>query len=139
MSRSGYCNDIDRWDHIKWRGQVASAIRGKRGQHFLRDLIAALDAMPDKRLITSTLGNRDGDVCALGSVMHARGIPFKPSDDEYDFDSEWVAKQLNIADQLVREIVYENDECAWSREAPENRWVRMRRWAQEHLITEAQP
>lgn len=45
MSRSGY-NDysIDNWDLIRWRGQVASAIKGKRGQAFLRELIEALVA-----------------------------------------------------------------------------------------------
>lgn len=30
MSRSGYNDDIDNWQMIKWRGQVASAVRGKR-------------------------------------------------------------------------------------------------------------
>ena len=38
MSRSGYSDDLDNWDLIRWRGQVSSAIRGKRGQGFLREL-----------------------------------------------------------------------------------------------------
>lgn len=53
MSRSGYTDDDD--DPLatgRWRAQVRSAIRGKRGQAFLRELIAALDAMPEKALIT---------------------------------------------------------------------------------------
>ena len=48
MSRSGYSDDIDdNWAHIMWRGRVASSIRGKRGQAMLRELLAALDAMPE--------------------------------------------------------------------------------------------
>ena len=55
MSRSGYSDDLETWQLIKWRGQVMSAIRGKRGQKFLRELLAALDAMPKKILITEDL------------------------------------------------------------------------------------
>lgn len=32
MSRSGYSEDLDMWDLIRWRGAVKSALRGKRGQ-----------------------------------------------------------------------------------------------------------
>lgn len=73
MNRSGYSDDIDHWELIKWRGMVASAIRGKRGQRLLIDLIAALDAMPEKRLIADQL-ECDGEVCALGSVGRSRQI-----------------------------------------------------------------
>jgi len=43
MSRSGYVDngDIEQWDLIRWRGAVASAIRGKRGEE-LRAKIAEL-------------------------------------------------------------------------------------------------
>lgn len=61
MSRSGYNDDIDNWALIKWRGQVASAIRGKRGQKMLRDLLAALDAMPEKSLIVHELESESGE------------------------------------------------------------------------------
>lgn len=68
MSRSGYCDDYD-CDPLplgRWRGQVASAIRGKRGQAFLRELVAALDAMPEKRLIANDL-EQAGNVCAIAA------------------------------------------------------------------------
>lgn len=52
MSRSGYADWCDdNWAMIRWRGAVASAVRGKRGQAFLRELATTLDAMPEKRLI----------------------------------------------------------------------------------------
>lgn len=129
MSRSGYSDDIDQWALIRWRGQVASAIRGKRGQQFLRDLVAALDAMPEKRLITNSL-EEGGNVCAIGSVGKARGVDMTGLDPD---DSETVAHAFNIADQLAREIVYENDEGPYA-ETPEERWSRMRAWAAANLF-----
>jgi hypothetical protein len=56
MSRSGYDEDMD--DPLalgRWRAQVASSTRGKRGQKLLRDMLAALDAMPEKRLVSGVL------------------------------------------------------------------------------------
>lgn len=46
MSRSGYSDDCD--DPLqegRWRAAVNSAIRGKRGQAFLREALAALVAV----------------------------------------------------------------------------------------------
>ncbi len=82
MSRANYCDDLDQWDMIRWRGQVASAIRGKRGQTFLRDLLAALDGLADKRLIKDELITEEGDVCAIGALGLARGIEMKDLDPE---------------------------------------------------------
>ena len=39
MSRSGYCDELEQSELAMWRGQVASAIRGKRGQAFLVELL----------------------------------------------------------------------------------------------------
>lgn len=65
MSRSGYTEDCDGWQLIMWRGAVASALRGKRGQAFLKEMLAAFDALPEKKLTQNTL-EKDGAVCALG-------------------------------------------------------------------------
>jgi len=56
LSRSGYSDDYDdeRMAAL-YRGAVASSMRGKRGQAFLREMIEALDAMPEKRLIADSL------------------------------------------------------------------------------------
>lgn len=54
MSRSGYNDDCDGWALIRWRGAVNSAINGKRGQAFLRELVAALDAAYDDFLAYAT-------------------------------------------------------------------------------------
>jgi hypothetical protein len=124
MSRAGYNEDIDQWALIRWRGQVASAIRGKRGQDFLRELIDALDALPEKKLVAEHL--QDGpNVCAIGSVGIRRGVDLTKLDPE---DPEGIADAFGIAHQLVREIEWMNDE-AWYDEKPEHRWKRMREWA----------
>lgn len=136
MSRHGYCDDIDdnAWGTICWRGAVASAIKGKRGQAFLRELAAAMDTMPVKRLIRCDLRDSDGEVCALGTVGAARGIDMTAIDPE---ERDVVAKTFGIAEAMAAEIMYENDEGVW-KETPEQRWQRVRKWVSRQLI-EAQP
>ena len=128
MSRSGYnddCYDDEwQWAMIRWRGAVASAIRGKRGQAFLRELLAALDQMQSKRLIAHDLV-KEGEVCALGALGYARGVPMDRWDPE---DIEGVAGAFRITDALAKEIVYENDEVGDYKETPERRYKRMRNW-----------
>jgi hypothetical protein len=134
VSRSGYVDDddIDQWAHIRWRGQVASSIKGARGQAFLRELIEALDAMPEKRLIAKDLES-SGNVCAIGSVGVRRGVDLAVLDPH---DPEGISDAFGIAHQLVREIEWENDEGAWD-ETPEQRWTRMRAWAVSRVRSEA--
>lgn len=144
MSRSGYSEDFEQWDHICWRGAVKSAIRGKRGQAFLREMLGALDAMPDKRLIKNELvepnlisvshwGLQEGPplVCAIGSVGQARGIDMAEIDPE---DRDTVANIFGISPAMAAEIVYENDE-GWGswRESPERRFERMRAWVASQI------
>lgn len=162
MSRSGYSEDgEDGWGLIRWHGQVASAIKGKRGQVFLRDLLEALDAIPEKRLIADHLVVTPADtygpptcveyyretgrpaecgVCAIGSVGLRRGVDMSNLDpDNYD----QVANAFGIAHQLAQEVVWLNDEAGigtydensrkWMPETPEARWQRVRGWATKNL------
>lgn len=125
---------METWDMIRWRGAVASAIRGKRGQAFLRELLVALEAMPDKRLITEDLVC-EGEVCALGALGRARKLEMSRIDPE-DYDG--IADAFDIAPALVREIEWENDECGSSRETPEERWIRVRAWVRSRLRVEVE-
>jgi len=92
MSRHGYV-DFDGEDVLaegRWRGAMLSAIRGKRGQAFLRELIEALDALPAKELAAHSF-TRGGEVCALGSVALKRGLDvseFEPGEGEDSWDDE---------------------------------------------------
>jgi hypothetical protein len=112
-----------------WRGQVASAIRGKRGQTLLRELLEALDAMPEKRLIAHAL-KKDGEVCALGSLGIKRKIELDTLHPE-NYDA--LADTFGVAHQLIQEIEFMNDEAATWKETPEHRWQRMRNWVSANL------
>ena len=132
MSRSGYTDDIeDPWRWIMYRGAVKSSIRGKHGQAFLRELIAALDAMPVKSLVEGEL-QADGEFCALGVVGQARGIDLTKLNTE-----DWLqlSETFGIAPTLAREIMYENDEgSCWHEARGTNRWAHVRRWAEGQLV-----
>lgn len=164
MSRSGYSDDCeDQWGLIRWRGAVNSAIKGKRGQAFLREALSALDAMPEKTLTTNEL-EADGEFCTLGVVGHARGLALDRLD---TYDRESVAAAFGISAALAAEIMYENDEAVcdwrsvtvqivgpmrprhpdWGRHdrhyteadptAGARRWASMRKWVADNLITAA--
>jgi hypothetical protein len=132
MGRSGYNEDgdYDQWLNIMWRGQVASAIRGKRGQAFLRELIDALDALPEKVLVEGELQNKDGQVCALGAVGLKRGIDVSPFD---VFDYDTLSGVFGVAHQMIQEIEWMNDECVYGENKDARRWEQMRQWAVNNL------
>lgn len=145
MSRSGYTDDGD-YDYeiswINWRGAVKSAIRGKRGQAFLYEMLHAMAALPTRRLISDELATPDlltcshwglfetESVCAIGAVGKARGIDMSNIDPE---DYHTVAGKFGIAEALAQEIVYLNDEAGW-KETPEQRFERMRKWIENNLF-----
>lgn len=107
MSRSGYTDDVeDQWALIRWRGAVASSIRGARGQAFLQELLAALDSLPEKRLIANNL-QAEGAFCTLGALGAARGLDMAHIDPE---DRDAVASSFGVAEALAADVMYLNDE-----------------------------
>jgi hypothetical protein len=128
MSRSGYDDYCDGWDLVRWRGAVKSALRGKRGQAFLRELVAALDAIESHELISSEL-EQNGQVCALGSVGVRRGLDMAGID---PYDRREVARAFGIAEAMAAEVMHENDEARRVK-TPRQRWEHMRSWAIAHL------
>jgi len=134
VSRSGYSDDCDEGYGL-WRGAVTKAINGRRGQAFLRELAAAMDAMPEKKLITDRL-EHEGCYCTLGVVGAARGIDMAKIDYE---DAESVGYAFGISRAMAAEIEFMNDE--WGEyslpynehETAEERWTRMRQWVADHI------
>lgn len=123
-NRSGYSEDCENLN--LYRGTVARATYGKRGQAFFRDLVAALDAMPVKRLIEGMF-EVQGEICALGSLARQRGLDMNRLSAA---DNDERGEMLGIARQLAAEVMYENDEGYFGpRETPEQRWTRVRAWA----------
>lgn len=136
MGRHGYVDDLDQQAQAMWTGRVLSAIRGQRGQAMLRDLGAALDAMPTKRLVARSLQTQDGDVCTLGCLAAAKGMDFTEYSDADEYDLQELNGELaaafDVAECMVQEIEWNNDECGKHDESPEERWTRMRRWVKRH-------
>ena len=126
MNRSGY-GACDEDEADEWLRDVANAIASPKGQAFLRELAAAMDAMPEKVLIANELVDKEGDCCTIGAACKARGI------DATHMDSAAVAEWLGAPLLLVAEIIDVNDGY---RETPVHRWQRMRQWVDRHITQE---
>ena len=139
---------IDYWDgdgtlpEGLWIGQKLRAINGKRGQALLREVQAALLAMPEHRLIEGAVC-QDGDVCVLGALAVGRerrdGQPFGEAlatveacfpDDNYPPDD--VSDALGITRTLGWLLMEQNDEVA-SGFTPEERWAYLLSWVRSKL------
>lgn len=146
MSRSGYTDDYDmeNWSFNMWRGAVTSALRGKRGQSFLIEMLTALEALPVKRLVSEELVETDWvsfshwgeypveSVCAIGAVGKKRGrIDDMRKIDPEDYYS--VSHMFGIAQAMAQEIVWINDEGGNYQETPEERYVRVHGWVRRHI------
>jgi hypothetical protein len=138
MSRSGYWED---WDGDGrppefYRRAVENAVNGKRGQAFLTELLAALDALPAPRLIAGQL-IEDGEVCALGALAIRRGMDTSNIDVE---NPDSVADAFKIPRCLAAEIEYENDDdfSANNNVTPEQRFQYMRKWVVSCLASQSQ-
>lgn len=131
MSRSNYSEDTDdNWQWIKWRGTVQSALRGRRGQAFLYEMLHAMHALPEHKLIANDLQS-DCGVCAIASIGKARGVDMSDLDPE---DYYGIATKFGVSAALVREIEFVNDEEGPHNEAPEARFVRVRRWIESQIL-----
>jgi hypothetical protein len=138
MGRSGYSDDYEGETPLEfYRQAVQRAIDGYRGQHLLRRLRDALDAMPVKRLIAGDIKNDAGEVCAFGA-LDANAPRYDEGDDYWGDDSHAgkLARHFNCAHALAAEVVYMNDEFMGWRcrdETPEARWQRMRAWVESQI------
>jgi hypothetical protein len=142
MSRHGYSDDgdYDQWASIRWRGQVASAFRGARGQAFLREAIQALEDLPEKKLAPGSFAEAsDGqpNFCTLGAVGRKRGLDMSHlqamAEDEDDTSAD-AGAAFGIARAMAAEIMFYNDEYGPHNETDEQRWHRMHRWLSRQLI-----
>lgn len=132
MSRSGYSDDFDEeiWSVILWRGAVAKATKGKRGQKLLQDLLLALESMPEKQLISGELRSKDG-VCALGALGQIRGMDLERLNPE---DRDAVSSAFGVAPALIAEITYMNDE--FYHKSNEERYEFMVQWVRKQLVVQ---
>jgi hypothetical protein len=137
------CGDAEPWMEGQQAGALRSAIRGNRGQQFLRDLVAGLDALPEQKLSAGALENEEtGCCCAFGAVRRYRGtdaVPLYFDPREEDLDPSHFAEPFNVATALAWEVVEANE--GWSASnceaAMRQRWSRVRAWAARQLLPQA--
>lgn len=145
MSRSGYDDDYDGdFNALNlYRANVDRSLAGKRGQAFLKEMLAAMDALPDKKLAAGIMQEQGGEVCAIGSVGKARGLDMSNLDriienEDYERLASAIAKQFGIAECMAREIMYMNDDRGPRDESPEQRFTAMRKWVESNIKREAE-
>lgn len=117
-----------------------SSLRGRKGRAFLEELLAALDALPEPRLIEGRFASSEDQVCALGAVARARGLDvssleFDPNTadaEECEAEcAEGAAVLFGISRALAAEVMYVNDE-SWD-STPDKRFQLVRGWAEREL------
>lgn len=144
--------------HNLWRGNAKRELKGKRGQEFLRELLAALEALPDKRLIEGEVA-KDGAVCALGSLALKRRVDAgedpaavvadleKVNVDPWEGECiwDWAERELKAPTHIAWLVPYENDDDGSTFDyvtfkktpvTPEMRYERMVAWVRARLAGE---
>lgn len=156
MSRISYC-DIDSTEDMlrccAFEHNTIRHLKGAKGQAALRELEAALLALPDKRLVHSrfvvTSGEEpNGAVCALGAVALyrkrrdgidretalkeiAKEAPTDPNDGWYGIVD--TANYLRYKTNFVFAVVEANDELVSEMATPESRYEQVLAWCREEL------
>ena len=145
MSRIEYNESDDILSYGRWEGRVKMALKGKPGQAMLRELEAALEAMPEQRLIYARLCDANGGVCALGALITHRYIAGGLSEfdarrklhrlsygSETDYEvAAFAVRQIGITNTLAWLIQEANDELAPS--DPEARHAFVLRWVRSKI------
>lgn len=159
MSRIDYVDCDDNADFLRacaFSANTQRHLKGEKGQKALKELEAALLALPEKKLIYSKFVVKDGDdnpdgaVCALGAMALKRLMDkgmtraeaisnldeTGPSD---DVDSVWeelksTAQFMKLKMNFVWEVVEQNDEQCAKNTSAEDRYKHVLAWVQERIV-----
>ncbi len=122
-----------------WQGNCQRSLSGRKGQESLRELEAALLALPSKRLISGVL-EENGDVCAIGALVRHKNI--KPEADPEE-EMEDIGVECGMPRLVAWKVVEMNDvdlTSKWSVDGnkiiiytPEERYTEMLKWVQAQL------
>lgn len=149
-------DDLD-WDNARqclWDNAVRRATYSKRGQTVLREIEAALLALPEKRLIEGLLCDGTG-VCAVGALAAYRQVQqgqtwpeafavldesgdYDPDDDDsssVDDTARFAEKRLKMAFSLAWDLAFDNDH-RYGGLAPEDRYERVLKWVRGRIKVE---
>jgi hypothetical protein len=125
-----------------WQANCRRSLSGRSGQAALRELEAALLALPSKRLIAGEL-NDGKDVCAIGAlVRYKRHIPVAdPEDQMEEIGVEcgmprlvaWKVVELNDVELMGRYDYSDDPHGRFVPLTPEGRYIAMLKWVRELL------
>ena len=105
--RIGYSDDEERPGQFAlWQANCDRSLKGKAGQRELRELEAALLALPKKRLIKDLLCEGD-DVCAVGAYAKYKGLDLDRFDPEDESDE--VGVSAGMPSLVAWKVVEMND------------------------------
>ncbi len=150
MSRSWDEDDGDGLPYELWAHATMLALRGKRGRGWLRELEAALLALPEKKLLSRRIADEQGNVCAIGALYRHRKLaegqtPEQIMSDLVMLDDDGVASEyeitefmlgrLSIQKTLAYKIQCKNDEdTIWGNGcSDEERYERVLAWVRNRL------
>jgi hypothetical protein len=140
MTRLYYDDDLDPSREGLVAGALRSAVRGKRGQRFIRDLVQALDALPSPELAAGALEDEDTECCcAFGAVRRFRGsdaVPLWFDPMEEDLTPDHLAEPFNVSETLAWAVVQVNEDGMTGNDVStrRHRWNVVKDWAIRQLI-----
>jgi len=119
------------------QANTSRQLRGKKGQVFLRELLAALEALPEKKLIEGAVA-RGGHVCSLGAVALKRRVDAGEDRDKVlaelaavDVDPyegepiwDWATRVLAVPSLIAWDIPQENDDDGYTGKYVDGKYVR---------------
>jgi hypothetical protein len=120
-----------------WQGNCQRSLSGRKGQAALRELRAALLALPSKRLIANELDD-GADCCAIGALVRYKSLTPK-SDREYEMEE--VGVECGMPRMVAWKVVELNDvqlDRRWDgmksvELTPEERYDAVLKWVGEQL------
>ena len=139
--RVNYSEDEDYGGQFNlWQANCRRSRQGKKGQAALRELEAALLAMPDKRIQKDVLVEPSGEACAIGALMLHRMISAGMSREQAieecgafePLDTEDHGVSFGLPRLVAWSVAVENDEY-YRVESPEERYRRILAWIREEL------
>ena len=125
-----------------WQANCRRSRRGKKGQAVLREIEAALVAMPDKLIHKDVFVEANGETCAIGALAIQRRVQSGESRKEAaeslsmlcPYDTEEHGVDLGFPRMVAWSIAVENDDDR--RTTPEERYNRMLAWVRGELLSE---
>lgn len=154
--RLNYSDDEDYPGQFNiFQANCRRSLRGKAGQRELRELEAALLALPTKRLIHGALTDDDGGVCAIACYAKHKGVDLSTFDPDANYSDE-----VGIAGGMPRlvawKVVEQNDfqidgrwiraegpainiwghrgpDSVWMEYTPEERYEKVLAWVRSEL------